>query len=72
MTTGVFFCNIPALGPPYTSEGPNIYGRSRMGFIGVAAHMRDYYSVSAEEQRQMVENTIALCELLYAQKENQS
>lgn len=68
MTTGVFFCNIPALGPPYTSEGPNVYGRSSMGLIGVAAHMGDYYSVSSEEQRRMAENTIALCELLYSQE----
>lgn len=68
MSNGVFFCNIPALAPPYTAEGPNIFGRSSMGLIAVAAHMQDYYSVSAEEQRQMVENTIALCELLYEQQ----
>jgi hypothetical protein len=35
----------------------------------VAAIMWDYYSVGAEEQRQMVLNTIALCELKYNQQE---
>lgn len=69
MSTGVTFYDIPALRPPYTAEGPNIYGRSSMGLIGVAAHMHDYYSVSAEEQRRMAENTLALCEMLYSQQE---
>lgn len=70
MSKGVEFYTFVGLAPPYTSEGPTIYGRSSQGLIGVVAQMNDYYSVSAEEQRQMVENTIALCEVLYAQQEN--
>ena len=56
------------LAPPYTQDGPSIYGRSGQGLIAHAAYMHDYYSVSAEEQRRMAENTIALCELLYSQE----
>ena len=69
MSKGVEFYSDFKFRPPYTSEGPNIYGRSSMGFVGVAAYMHDYYSVGAEEQRHMAENTIALCELLYSQQE---
>jgi len=48
----------------------NICGRHpKSGINFVVAHMWDYYSVSAEEQRRMAENTIALCELLYSQQE---
>ena len=68
MSDGVWFCNIPALAPPYVSDKGFIYGRSRLGFIAIVAHMHDYYSVGAEEQRRMAENTIALCEMLYAQE----
>jgi hypothetical protein len=35
----------------------------------IVAFMHDFYSVSAEEQRQMVESTILLCELKYNQQE---
>ena len=56
------------LAPPYTQDGPNIYGRSGQGLIAHAAYMHDYYSVGTEEQRRMVENTIALCEILYEQE----
>ena len=66
---GIQFYTFIGLAPPYTSEGPNIYGRSSQGLIGVVAYMNDYYSVSSEEQRRMAENTIALCELLYSQQE---
>lgn len=69
MSKGVEFYSDFKFRPPYTSEGPNIYGRSSMGFVGVAAYMHDYYSVGAEEQRHMAENTIALCELLYEQQQ---
>jgi hypothetical protein len=57
--------------PPFNQSGMIIYGTySEPGFSPpVVAFMNDYYSVSAEEQRQMVESTIALCEILYQQKE---
>lgn len=70
MSKGVeLFVPQARLTPPYSQVGANIYGRSSMGLIGVAAHMHDYYSVGAEEQRRMAENTIALCEMLYSQQE---
>lgn len=70
MTKGVeFFVLQTQLGPPYSQDGAHIYGRSSMGLVAHAAYMWDYYSVSAEEQRRMAENTIALCELLYSQQE---
>lgn len=69
MSRGVeFFVVQTRLAPPYAQDGAHIYGRSSMGLIAHAAYMYDYYSVSAEEQRQMAENTIALCELLYQQE----
>ena len=57
--------------PPFNQSGQLIYGTySEPGFSPpVAAFMHDFYSVSAEEQRQMAESTIALCEILYQQKE---
>lgn len=58
--------------PPYVQERDAIMGRFREGsYFGqvIAATMHDFYSVSAEEQRQMVESTIALCELKYNQQE---
>ena len=58
--------------PPYTQERDQIFGRYDHGnFLGrvCVAIMWDYYSVSAEEQRRMVENTIALCEMKYAEQE---
>lgn len=69
MSKGVEFYSFLNLGPPFSAVDANIYGRSSQGFHGVVAYMYDYYSVSAEEQRRMAENTIALCELLYSQKE---
>ena len=58
--------------PPYVRERDQIFGRfTAKEYSGqvVAAIMWDYYSVGAEEQRQMVLNTIALCELKYNQQE---
>ena len=57
--------------PPFNQTGMIVYGTySEPGFSPpVVAFMNDFYSVSAEEQRQMVESTIALCEILYQQKE---
>lgn len=69
MSDEVLFCNIPALAPPYVSDKGFIYGQSSQGFYDVVAIMHDYHSVSAEEQRRMVENTIALCEMLYEQQQ---
>jgi hypothetical protein len=59
--------------PPFNQSGQIIYGTfSDPGFSPpIVAFMHDFYSVSAEEQRQMVESTIALCELKYNQLENQ-
>jgi hypothetical protein len=58
-------------GPPFNQSGQLIYGTfAEPGFSPpIVAFMHDFYSVSAEEQRQMVESTIALCEMLYQQKE---
>ena len=60
-------------GPPFNQSGQIIYGTfADPGFSPpIVAFMHDFYSVSAEEQRQMVESTIALCELKYYQLENQ-
>ena len=58
--------------PPYVQERDTIMGRFNKGpYFGqvIAAIMHDYYAVSAEEQRQMALNTIALCELKYNQQE---
>ena len=57
--------------PPFMASGQMIIGSyEEPGFSGpIVAFMHDYYSVSAEEQRRMAENTIALCELLYSQQE---
>lgn len=56
--------------PPFMASGQMIIGSyEEPGFSGpIVAFMHDYYSVSAEEQRRMAENTIALCELLYSQE----
>lgn len=58
-------------GPPFNQSGQIIYGTfADPGFSPpIVAFMHDFYSVSAEEQRQMVESTIALCELRYNQQE---
>jgi len=57
--------------PPFNQSGQVIYGTySDSGFSPpIVAFMHDFYSVSADEQRQMVENTILLCELMYQQQE---
>lgn len=58
--------------PPYNHKGDQIVGKTQVGAYAinsVAAVMHDYYSVSAEEQRQMALNTIALCEMKYAEQE---
>ena len=61
-------------GPPFNQSGQIIYGTfSDKGFSPpVVAFMHDFYAVSADEQRQMVESTILLCEMMYHQQlENQ-
>jgi hypothetical protein len=59
--------------PPFNQSGQVIYGTyADPGFSPpVVAFMHDFYAVSADEQRQMVENTIMLCEMIYQQQENQ-
>jgi hypothetical protein len=59
--------------PPFNQSGMLLYGTyAEPGFSPpVVAIMHDFYSVSAEEQRQMVESTVLLCEMLYQQQENQ-
>ena len=60
--------------PPFNQSGQIIYGSySEPGFSPpIVAFMHDFYSVSADEQRQMVESTILLCEMMYHQQlENQ-
>lgn len=56
--------------PPFMASGQMIIGSyEEPGFSGpIVAFMHDYYSVSAEEQRRMAENTIALCHMLYEQE----
>lgn len=53
--------------PPFRASGQLVVGSfSEPGFTGpIVAFMHDYYSVGAEEQRRMAENTVALCEILY-------
>lgn len=57
--------------PPFAASGQMVVGSyTEPGFSRpVVAFMHDYYSVGAEEQRRMAENTIALCELLYEQQQ---
>lgn len=57
--------------PPFRASGQLVVGSfNEPGFIGpTVAFMHDYYSVGAEEQRRMAENTVALCELLYEQQQ---
>jgi len=56
--------------PPFLASGQLVVGTDDSGTARlVVAFMNGYYSVSAEEQRRMAENTIALCELLYSQQE---
>jgi hypothetical protein len=61
-------------GPPFNQSGLIIYGTfSDKGFSPpIVAFMHDFYSVSADEQRQMVQSTILLCEMMYQQQENQT
>ena len=55
--------------PPFSTSGELVFGRAADGGSSlIVGFMHDYYSVSAEEQRRMAENTIALCELLYSQE----
>lgn len=57
--------------PPFNLSGRLILGHSERNpsINVVVAIMNDYYSVSAEMQRQMAENTIALCEMMHAEQE---
>lgn len=58
--------------PPFRASGQLVVGSFKEpGFTGpIVAFMHDYYSVSAEEQRQMALNTVALCEILYTTQES--
>lgn len=53
--------------PPFRIHGQLVLGSYKEpGYSGpIVAFMHDYYSVGAEEQRRMAENTVALCEILY-------
>ena len=57
--------------PPFNASGQLVFGDSAKDRTVrlLVAFMHDYYAVSAEEQRQMALNTIALCELKYNQEE---
>jgi len=57
--------------PPFNASGQLVFGFSAADRTVslIVASMHDYYSVGAEEQRQMALNTIALCELKYNQQE---
>lgn len=59
-------------GPPFNQSGQIIYGTfPDKGYSPpIVAFMHDYYSVGAEEQRQMALNTVALCEILYTTQES--
>lgn len=61
------------VGPPFRTHGQLVLGSYKEpGYSGpIVAFMHDYYSVGAEEQRQMALNTIALCEILYTTQEHQ-
>ena len=58
--------------PPFRVSGQIVLGSFKEpGFTGpIVAFMHDYYSVGAEEQRQMALNTVALCEMLYTTQES--
>ena len=57
--------------PPFHSSGQLVVGRleDEPAARPIVAFMNDYYSVSAEMQRQMAENTVALCEMKHAEQE---
>ena len=56
--------------PPFTANGQLVFGQDKAAGIGlIVALMHDYYSVGVDDQVRMAENTIALCELHYAQQE---
>ena len=58
--------------PPFKIHGQLVLGSYKEpGYSGpIVAFMHDYYSVGAEEQRRMAENTVALCEMLYTTQES--
>ena len=57
--------------PPFNQSGQMICGTfAEPNFSPpIVAFMHDFYAVSADEQRQMVLNTIMLCESMYHQQE---
>ena len=57
--------------PPFNASGRLVLGfsASDRAVSLIVAFMHDYYAASAEEQREMAINTIALCELKYNQEE---
>ena len=58
--------------PPFRIHGQLVIGSYKEpGYSGpIVAFMHDYYSVGAEEQRQMALNTVTLCEMLYTTQES--
>lgn len=57
--------------PPFSTSGQLVFGRNADGGVSlIVAFMHDYHAVSAEEQRRMAENTVALCEILYTTQES--
>ena len=58
--------------PPFNVCGQLVIGSYKEpGYSGpIVAFMHDYYSVGAEEQRQMALNTVTLCEMLYTTQES--
>ncbi len=70
MSKGVEFLEyFTKAAPPFAANGVVVFGKTPHGFPKAVAVMHDYYSVSAEEQRRMAENTTALCEMLYEQQQ---
>lgn len=71
MSKGVEFLEYSVkVAPPFNAHGTVIFGKTPHGFPKAVAIMHDYTSVSAEEQRQMALNTVALCEILYTTQES--
>lgn len=71
MSNGVEFLEYSVkVAPPFAAHGVVVFGKTPHGFPKAAAIMYDYHSVSAEEQRQMALNTVALCEILYTTQES--
>lgn len=64
--------NLPPIVPPFVHSNTLIMGSVRGSLTAtvLAAQMFSYPSVSAQEQRTMVENTLRMCEMLSAQHDS--